>query len=518
MKPFKIFIVFLGLLFLIAILAYIFPEQGVKLTKDIRLNFPSLSEIVEQKDVEYKDISAIVENNLPVDTMPARIDTAVTDTSQAKDTIASDEQQADTLRSESEKEQEVEEQARKRELSTQNKYLQYPGEDPSVLYSFFRNLNNLENNNQLIRILHYGDSQIEGDRISSYIRNQLQQRFGGSGIGLFPAVLPFNTHIPLKLSLSKSWERYTLKDKKNFPENAFGVLMSFSRFSPYYSNFQNEVYEASVNIKRSPLAYDRISKFTQCKIFYAFNEKPFVIKLSYHDQIADADIIPARRNLNVLNWSVPEDLNELTISFQGDHSPNIYGIALDGKQGVALDNIPLRGSRGTDFTKTDTRFYKNMLQELNVKLIILHFGVNVVPVIRDDYSFYEEQFYKQLTTLKSLDEDLSIIVMGVTDMSRKAEGSYESYPNIEKIRDAQKSAAFRAGCAFWDTYQAMGGKNSMPSWVFADPPLARKDFTHFTYKGSVVIAKMFYKALMRDFIKFQELKNSEMLSEKSDST
>jgi hypothetical protein len=108
--------------------------------------------------------------------------------------------------------------------------------------------------------------------------------------------------------------------------------------------------------------------------------------------------------------------------------------------------------------------------------------------------------------------------MGVTDMSRKEGGQYESYPNIPKIRDAQKNAAFRAGCAFWDSYQAMGGKNSMPSWVFADPPLARKDFTHFTYKGSVVISKMFYKALIRDYRKYkQENQTVEIQSSKEDS-
>jgi hypothetical protein len=105
--------------------------------------------------------------------------------------------------------------------------------------------------------------------------------------------------------------------------------------------------------------------------------------------------------------------------------------------------------------------------------------------------------------------------MGVSDMSRKVESHYESYPNIEKIRNAQRQAAFKANCAFWDTYEAMGGKNSMPSWVFSDPPLARKDFTHFTYKGSVVIAKMFYKALMNEYNKYLQNNSQEILSEKS---
>ncbi|MBR4214802.1 MAG: hypothetical protein IKR94_05750, partial [Bacteroidales bacterium] len=56
--------------------------------------------------------------------------------------------------------------------------------------------------------------------------------------------------------------------------------------------------------------------------------------------------------------------------------------------------------------------------------------------------------------------------------------------------------AFKNNCAFWDMYSAMGGWNSMPDWVFHEPPLAEKDFTHFSPQGANVIAKMFYNALI----------------------
>jgi len=92
--------------------------------------------------------------------------------------------------------------------------------------------------------------------------------------------------------------------------------------------------------------------------------------------------------------------------------------------------------------------------------------------------------------------------MGVSDMSKKEQTRYVSYSNIEKVRDAQRRAAFRAGCIFWDTYQAMGGHNSMPSWVFHDPPLARKDFTHFTFKGSKMIGRLFYNAFINEYEMF----------------
>jgi hypothetical protein len=77
-----------------------------------------------------------------------------------------------------------------------------------------------------------------------------------------------------------------------------------------------------------------------------------------------------------------------------------------------------------------------------------------------------------------------------------------TYPGLEKIRDALKSAALESGFGFWDLYEAMGGYNSMASFVHADPPLASADYVHFTGTGINLMAEMFYNALMLEFNEF----------------
>jgi hypothetical protein len=512
MKPLKIFTFFLIILIIIGVVAYFYPESGISIGSKYTLSFPTLEEMIKEDKKQYKDISKIVENNPPTDTAINFLESSF------KDTIPDDTVKAvkkNSVTKEPKDSIKKTYKRKKRETKSIRK-LEFPENNHSVLNPFFNSLKN-NTNNELIRILHYGDSQIEGDRISSYIRDQLQQKFGGSGIGLFPAITPLSNSMSIKHKTSDNWRRYTIRDLKNsnFKHKRFGVLLSFSRYSPLYSNYQDKVYKASINIKESPIGFNRASNYEYCKVFYGYNQKPLIIKLKENDKVSDAEMIPSTDQLNYIKWKIKSGTDELSISFEGVHGPDIYGIALDGSKGVALDNIPLRGSSGTDFTRINQEFYKNMFNQLNVKLILMHFGVNVVPSIRENYSFYQQQLYNQLKFLKSLDDDLSIIVMGVSDMSRKVESHYESYPNIEKIRNAQRQAAFKANCAFWDTYEAMGGKNSMPSWVFSDPPLARKDFTHFTYKGSVVIAKMFYKALMNEYNKYLQNNSQEILSEKS---
>ena len=143
-----------------------------------------------------------------------------------------------------------------------------------------------------------------------------------------------------------------------------------------------------------------------------------------------------------------------------------------------------------------------MLKQLNARLLILQFGVNAIPGNLPEYSYYENGLYRQLTFLKKLNPDICIIVISVSDASQKTGDQYETFASVEKIVAAQKAAALKAGCAFWNLYQAMGGRNSMPSWVNAKEPLATTDFLHFNFNGSRIVAKMFYSALIHDYNDF----------------
>jgi hypothetical protein len=106
----------------------------------------------------------------------------------------------------------------------------------------------------------------------------------------------------------------------------------------------------------------------------------------------------------------------------------------------------------------------------------------------------------------------SVLVIGVADMSVKNGEDFESYPNLDNVINSIRSAAFRAGAAFWDMQKAMGGKNSMPAWVKADPPLATSDYVHFNKKGSVIMAQMFYNAFIYEYLLFEETLNKQEMA------
>lgn len=502
MKPYKTLLFLISVFILLSLCTFFFPDNGIRIGNNLQLNFPKIRDLITSNKADQTDISEILAYHQSE--IVQNIEELTQDTTKVQpiDSIKVIKESTKLIsRIDSSNNKEPNKQVIINiKPGSIRQHIEYPNDDKKTLYPFFDHLSELKTSNDLIRILHYGDSQIEGDRITSYIRNELQKQFGGTGIGLFAPVLIKGTNISMNHKLSGTWERYTYQSikKGTILHKRLGALMSFGRFVPANAS-NNQMYQGEITLQKSNLTYRRTRQFKQCRVFYGYNNGPFIAELKYKDQTLDAELIPVSRQLNSITWNTNKALDQITISFKGEDSPDIYGIALDDYKGIAVDNIPLRGSSGTDFTRTDLAFLRSMYQKLNVKLIILQFGVNLVPYIRDDYSYYEKQFYKQLKTLKSLRPDISIIVIGVSDMSRNKNGQYVSYPNIEKIRQAQKNAAFKAGCAFWDMYEAMGGKNSMPAWVNANPPLARTDFTHFSWKGSIVISKMFYEALMLDY-------------------
>ena len=306
--------------------------------------------------------------------------------------------------------------------------------------------------------------------------------------------------------------------------NRYGVLASFGKFSPFSIEIEADsiaqldtddekiVYNEWLMFEHSPYSYRNVKRYLQCRMFYGYNKYPIKFKLLEGETKIDERVLAPSENLQVQKWDFEKTPASLRLEFEGQDSPEIYALALDGKSGVAVDNIPLRGSTGTVFTNSNTAMLSAIYQNLNAKLLILQFGGNAAPGMKENYDFYQRSFYNQLSKLKRIIPGVSIIVVGLADMSQKDKDQYVSLPNVTLIRDALKNAAFKADCAFWDTFEAMGGENSMPSWVFADPPLAEKDFTHFTVKGSQIIAQMFYKALM---LEYNDYFNSKIKNDKS---
>lgn len=388
--------------------------------------------------------------------------------------------------------------------TTLQEFIQYPDSTFGALRHFF----NAIETSKRIHVLHYGDSQIEGDRITGYLRQLLQSALGGSGAGI---IVPFKVNgimQAIDVENKGDWYRYTLfgNQNKDILTRNYGPLLQFVRYAPFYDTLAEDstIYNASLIFKPNTYAFISCFKFNTVQLAYGNLHKPVLVQLFDGNDFILMKTLNPTPNFHLEKFELTKQPKSLTIEFVGKDSPDIYGISFESSKGIWIDNVPMRGSAGTDIASSSLQQLAFYFKQLNVKLLIYEFGVNVIPYITENYDYYEQWVYHQLCFLKKANPAMSILVIGVSDMSMKTDSGFVSYPNIEAIRNAQRKAAFRAGCAFWDIYQAMGGQNSMPVWVKSG--LAAKDYTHFSQSGAKKIAKMLYNAIYNDYQKFKKSK------------
>lgn len=485
MKPLHTLLFVLTVIALLAGISSITPKEGVDVA-GFTFQMPSLHEMLHDDDVQYADVSNIINNQFAIDSLvDVEVDTTAGDSVVEVICRAS----YDSL-----------------VQSVLKIEMQQSGRDN--LYRFFKHLRN----DKSVRIMHYGDSQIEGDRITAFLRNKLQRKFGGTGIGLRPALQPYNFVFTALQQNSSNWKRYPIFGKVDtmVMNQRYGVMGAFSRYAPLRNDtlpFTDSVmYQAQMSISKTNISYKLTRKYENLRLFYGNAKSPVDLQV-----IANGDSVCAKKLLPdvdyaVINCKLSDTVNNIELQFSGHDSPDIYGVELASKNGVIVDNIALRGCSGTIFTKMAYEHSLKMYSDLNPKFIILQFGGNVIPYIKNQKAIlrYGRHFSWQIKRLQKLCPDAAFLIIGPSDMSTKKKDKYITYKHLPGVVDILKKVSLDNGCCYWDMYEAMGGENSMPSWVNAQPELARPDYVHFSARGARLVANMFYNALILEYNKYLE--------------
>jgi alginate O-acetyltransferase complex protein AlgI len=351
-------------------------------------------------------------------------------------------------------------------------------------------LDSLEFSEGQVRILYYGDSQIEYDRVTSYLRRFLRREYGGSGPGLLLPVMPVAYTRSFYVRASPNWKRYNYLSFKNgeIKHNDLGPFMAFCRYMPD-DQVSSAKVKSWIRIVPSALADDSESKYEFLRIFYRnrLGDVRIDIKTGSNPVISDTLKISDR----ITEFVCPLfNSKNILIDFSGKTSPDIYGISIESKTGLIVDNIPQRGSAGLEFTMVDKENLRDSYNLLKPDLVVMHYGLNLATNIRNDYSYYEKGLLRQLNLLKEISPGTGVMVVGLTDMAYQDGDIIKSYPNISKIIKAQRNASAESGAVFWDARSAMGGKSSIIRWFDMDPPLAKKDYVHLTDQGADTLARL----------------------------
>ena len=472
-SPLRSFFFLLSCLLLLALISYLTKESSIHLTDTCTFRFFDIKNyFLPTNDIKTDSVKNIlvqsqrIEKEIEADTNFVRIDTlkvlrAIKPIQMDKDFISK---------------------------------IEYPNNHKEALKYFFNALKNAPIKST--HILYYGDSQIEEDRFSGFLREKLQQHFGGSGYGWL-SFMPVTPWIYPKITYSDNWQKWGCYTTAPIPDQIYGPMAQSFVFDSHKG-------KAVIHIGCNSSVFPSGCRFNKIKLFYGYAHEPVLIHYYHAQKKIWTDTLSSSSSLAKKEFAAPAT-DDIRLEIEGFESPYFYGLSLESYgPGVYVDNIALRGSSGTFFHLIPADILREFFREQNVSLIILQFGGNAMPMIDNEEKAnkYARYIEAQIKTLKKIHPEVSILFVGPSDMSVLIDGIWQTHPYLEIVNEKLKSVAIRHQCAYFDLYQTMGGKNSMRIWVQQN--LAAKDYIHFSPAGARKMAALLYYSLIKDFSDYEE--------------
>ena len=376
-----------------------------------------------------------------------------------------------------------------------------PEDDYTFFDSLFVDMATAVDSGRTVRILHYGDSQLEMDRISAVLRQDLQERFGGSGPGMVPMIQRIPT-VSLSQSASGNLTRYAMVGDsltKKASHKRYGPLTQFTEVSG------NGTF--TFNRTKNRYSQELVKSVSNISVLLGQNSAGFGMTLKC-DTLPERKAVldSAKEGVSMVSFEMPCDVERGTLKFSGN--AEIYGIVLDGKGGVAVDNVALRGCAGFIFSSINRRVMKESFARTDTRLIILQFGGNAMPGIasKKAISNYVRKIVMQFDYFKEVAPEARLMFIGPADMCKSVDGNLITWPLLAQLNDSLKVNSLKNGVAYWDTFSVMGGPGSMKQWVNHKPALAGPDHIHFTHQGALEIGNALAKSflLYHDFYKLRQ--------------
>ena len=329
-----------------------------------------------------------------------------------------------------------------------------------------------------VRVVHYGDSQIEEDRITNILRERWQKTYGGGGVGLIPLHQTIPTRsISQRLSINGITQkaqggpkRYIIYGPRSMRlnNNDYGVMGQVAVMDSTLVAGSEDILLTIEPMTKKPKTYNYFSR----------------VRLLTDSVSISSPLASSPDNL----LHLPDSTTRCELRLQG--RGKVYGVSLETPTGVIVDNIPMRGCSGNIFTRLDSTTLRAFYSETNTRLIILQFGGNMIPQTENPATIngYVKTLRQQVRLLRACAPQASILFIGPSDMSTRIDGEMKTYPMVPYLDRMLRKMAHEEQIAYWSMYNAMGGENSMVKWV--EIGLAGSDYVHFTRSGANKIGKI----------------------------
>ena len=359
--------------------------------------------------------------------------------------------------------------------------------DSDVLRAFRQGLE--EVNRRTVRVVHYGDSQIEEDRMTQTLRRHLQALYGGGGVGMLPLhqTIPTRT---IKQTLTINGIRQTSQQgprrhlvygpkAQRREDGVYGAMGQVAIIGDTALQRQDSAVlhvEPMGKKPHSETYFNRLRLWAKGDFRCYVNGQPFID--------SSATILPLADSTTSC---------DLALAGFGE----VYAVSLETEKGVIVDNVPMRGCTGTIFTDIDSTQLATFYRETNTRLIIMQFGGNAIPFNEQPSTIAGtvQSLRKQVRYLRQCAPEASIIFVGPSDMLTLIDGEATTYPLLPYMDRLLRKMAAEEHIAYFSLYEMMGGKESMLRWQ--KNGWAGSDGVHFTRRGAEIAGEKLSEYILK---------------------
>jgi lysophospholipase L1-like esterase len=341
------------------------------------------------------------------------------------------------------------------------------------------------------RVLHYGDSIVTGDYISGTIRRRLQGRFGDSGHGFILIANPIDWyfHNDVVHKASEGW----------YSSRVVGPLTKDGIYGLGGATFHTTGNASATFGTTEKGEFGRnVSHFD---VYYLEHESGGKFEISIDGKVVETFVTKGPAKVSrIKSVNVPDGPATLVLRAAGGGDTRLFGVALErDAPGVQVDALGLAGGRAALWETMDAGHWSEQMALRKPSLIVVQYGTNESEVGSGGEA-YEKALGTFLDRLKAAAPMASILIASPVDRAEKTDkGDYKTKEIIVKIVNAQRRIALAHGVAFWNTFEAMGGRGTVRRWLFTKPNLYNWDYTHPTTQGAEVIGDLVVGALMTGY-------------------